>query len=322
MTVPKPEMAIHPDSFRYTFGSYCLLPDGTLLRGAEEIHLPPKELAVLRVLISHPGQIVPPEKLRLSAWGDTHVSADSLPRCVSSLRAHLDSELCIQTIYKRGYRFTLPVHRIDPASHSEQFPARRHTDRPDWPDRRIARPTSLPRLAILPFTTAEDVPVFLGTGIAEETMIRLARTHSPEVELMARDSVFHLAARGASAREVGATLGADLVLAGSITPLPLHFRLRIEMIRVADAIQLWIEDFLVPRTLLACADTRTAGRICARIRDTFATAIAPAVAPFAASNEATPLWKHLGASSGNTAHDSSSCSSTRVCGSSTANPVS
>jgi DNA-binding winged helix-turn-helix (wHTH) protein len=280
MTVPMPEMANHPDGFRYTFGSFCLLPDGTLLRDASEIHLPPKELAVLRVLISHSGQIVSPEKLRLSAWGDTHVSADSLPRCVSSLRAHLDSELCIQTIYKRGYRFTLPVHRTDPASRAEQFSATRQIDRPD---QRIAHPAGLPRLAILPFTTADDVPDLLGTGIVEETMIRLSRAHNPAVEMLARDSVFHLAARGATAQEVGATLGADLVLAGWITPLPLHFRLRIEMICVADAIQLWIEDFLVSRALLASASTRTAGHISARIHNTFATAISPAAASFAAN---------------------------------------
>jgi DNA-binding winged helix-turn-helix (wHTH) protein len=319
MIVPKPEMAIHPDSFHYTFGSFCLLPDGTLLRNADEIHLAPKELAVLRVLISQPGQIVPAEKLRLSAWGDTHVSADSLPRCVSSLRAHLGFEPCIQTIYKRGYRFTLPVIRTGPDSDSRQFSAAMQTDRPE---RRIARPASLPRLAILPFATAEDVPVLLGTGIAEETMIRLSHTHSPVVEMMARDSVFHLAARGASAQEVGAALGADLVLAGWITPLPLHFRLRIEMIRVADAIQLWIEDFLVPRTLVAWADSRTAAHICARICHTFATEVSPAVAPFAASDEETPPWKRLGAPGGNVAHGSSNCSPSHGCGSSTANLVS
>jgi DNA-binding winged helix-turn-helix (wHTH) protein/tetratricopeptide (TPR) repeat protein len=280
MTVPKPEITIHPDGSHYSFGPFCLSPDGTLLRETDAVHLPPKELAVLRVLISHPGQIVSPEQLHRGAWGDVHVSADSLPRCVSSLRAHLEFEQCIQTIYKRGYRFTLPVQRTKPASDLEQFPGKTQTER------RATRPTGLPRLAILPFATASDVPAFLGPGIAEETMIRLARIRNPPMEIMARDSVFHLAACGASAQEVGAALGADLVVAGSMTALPLHYRLRIETTRVADAVQLWVEDFLVPRHLLACADTRTARHICARIRNAFATAAPSATsAAMIASNE-------------------------------------
>ena len=88
------------------FGSFRLNADGTLLREASVVHLPPKELAALRLLASHPGEIVTPAQLRQALWGDVHVTSESIPKCVSSLRARLEPDDCIQTVYKRGYRFT------------------------------------------------------------------------------------------------------------------------------------------------------------------------------------------------------------------------
>ena len=253
-----------PDWY-YSFGPFCLCPDGTLMRDHLPVALPPKEIAILRLLLTHAGSVVAIERLRLEGWGDVHVSADSLSRCLSSLRARLEPFDCIQTAYKRGYRFALAVrqHHEEPAKTPHPF------------DRRTGRTPGPPRLAILPFVAEAGVPEFLGPGIAEETMLRLARERNPVAELVARDSVFHLARRGTAAREVGLALGADLALAGTIVSLPMHYRLRIEMIRVGEAVQLWIEDFLIPRGLLACADARVVRRITARIRNTFAMEIGP-----------------------------------------------
>jgi DNA-binding winged helix-turn-helix (wHTH) protein len=277
MTASMPELTLDSDGTYYNFGSFCLYPDGTLLRDAREVRLAPKELALLRVLIVRAGQVVPLEQLRSSAWGDVHVSADSLPRCVSSLRARLESQSCIQTIYKRGYRFVLPVKLISLSSQADRSSAQPDTDR------RTTRATGLPRLAIMPFSTADDVPSFFGTAITDETMIRLARSRNPVAELMARDSVLRLVARGAGAQEAGTALGADLALAGSITALPLHYRLRIEMIRVADAVQLWVEDFLLPRIDPANVDALAGKRIAARIRNTVGLVVASTNTPAAAS---------------------------------------
>jgi DNA-binding winged helix-turn-helix (wHTH) protein/TolB-like protein len=288
MLDPRPEVPASPDGLQYKFGPFCLRPDGTLYRSTAAVPLPPKELAILRVLVSNAGLIVPAQELKRSAWGDVHVSAASLPRCVSSLRARLDSANCIRTVYKQGYRFNLPV-KPDPAPNSSpSFNPSSHatqTTNPDegpsgppsetrpsgWIERRIANPNALPRLAILPFTTGEGVPDYLGTGIAEQIMIGFSRSRKPAAEVMARDSVASLVARGLTAEEVGRSLGANLALTGAITALPLYFRLRAEMIRVSDSVQLWIEDFLVPRTLIAQADARLAKRVSARVQNTFDT---------------------------------------------------
>jgi len=74
----------------FSFGGFRLEPDGTLLHGEAVVHLPPKELAALRLLLAHAGQIVSPLQLRQALWGDVHVTADSVPKCLSSLRARLE----------------------------------------------------------------------------------------------------------------------------------------------------------------------------------------------------------------------------------------
>lgn len=229
----------------YTFGSLRLESDGTLLRGNAVIHLPPKELAALRFLLANSGHIVTPQQLTKALWGDVHVTADSAPRCVSSLRAMLQPDDCIQTVYKRGYRFVSAVQRYEPVA-----------------------PGSMPRLAIMPFTTGINVPDHLGSAIAEETITRLSGGRSSgyvPFSMLARDSVFTLAERGLSAQEVGEALDADLVLAGNLRALPSHHRLRVEMIGVENGAQIWVEDLLVAQARVAGLESELVERLVSRL---------------------------------------------------------
>jgi TolB-like protein/tetratricopeptide (TPR) repeat protein len=171
-----------------------------------------------------------------------HVTADSVPKCLSSLRARLEPEKCIQTVYKRGYRFSAEVTR--------------HGD---------ATVSALPRLAVLPFAAAYTLPEHLGPIIAEETIARLTNAPHPVVSVLARDSVFTLASRGLTAHQIGETLKADLVLTGTLRELPSHFRLRAEMIRVADGAQLWVEDLLVPQSQIAGLESELVERLVFRL---------------------------------------------------------
>lgn len=226
----------------FSFGRFRLEPDGILYRDKTPIHLPPKELAALQLLLAHAGQIVTAQQLRQALWDDVHVTSDSIPRCLSSLRALLAPDVCIQTVYKRGYRFSMEV----------------------WPLGSVPV-QALPRLAILPFATGHGVPVHLGAAIAEETSLRLAAARNPFIAPLAQDSVSTLARRGLSAQEIGQTLRGDLVLAGSLRLLPGRYRLRVEMIRVSDSTQIWVEDFLVERERIAGLELELAERLFVRL---------------------------------------------------------
>lgn len=223
------------------FAGFRLEPDGTLFRGKSAIHLAPRELTALRMLLARAGQIVGISELKEALWGATNVTAESLPRCISSLRARLEPENCVQTIYKRGYRLTAEVRPAGKAPRSE------------------------PRLAIPPFVTDPGVPGHLGPAIAEETIARLSNSPAAGVKVLARDSCFALATRGLTAVEIGRTLDADLVLAGTMRTLPCHFRLRAEMIRVADGVQIWVEDMLVDRERSVAIETDLVERLIFRL---------------------------------------------------------
>src|SRR4051794_18467316 len=225
----------------FSFGSFRLWPDGTLFRDQTQIHLPPKELAALRFLLTHANDVVTPAQLRQALWGDVHVTSDSVPRCLSSLRARLEPEQCIQTVYKRGYRLAGPVrhHRVE--------------ERPPV------------RLAIMPFGTGQQVAEHLGSALAEEVTGRMTGKGPSWVAVLARDSVFTLARRGLTAAQVGETLRADLVLAGTLLALPNQYRLRVEMIRVQDGSQIWVEDALAPQGQLLGLEAHIVQRLIFRL---------------------------------------------------------
>jgi DNA-binding winged helix-turn-helix (wHTH) protein/tetratricopeptide (TPR) repeat protein len=228
-----------------TFAGFRLEGDGSLLRGESLIHLPPRELAALRLLLVNAGQIVTPSQLKRALWGDVHVTADSVPKCLSSLRARLQPDNSIQTVYKRGYRLLAEVRPYHDSSADV-----------------------LPRLAIAPFSSEVGVPKHLGTAVAEETIARLCNAQRPLAVLLARDSVFTLALRGLTAQQIGASLHADLVLAGTLRSFASHFRLRMEMIRVVDGVQIWVEDLLVERDKIAGLESDLASRLDFRLRST------------------------------------------------------
>jgi TolB-like protein len=194
------------------------------------------------MLLAHAGQIVTPQQLRQALWGETRATADSIPKCMSSLGARFAPEEFIQTVYKRGYRFVGEV-RSDGAGPKG----------------------TLARLAILPFATDYGVAEHLGPAIAEETIALLGSARPSIVSVLPKDSVFTLARRGLSAAEIGEKMKADLVLSGSLRSLSSHFRLRVEMIRTTDGSQIWVEDLLAERCRITGLESELANRLALRL---------------------------------------------------------
>ena len=215
----------------YRFSGFRLGADGTLHHGERQVYLSLKELAALRLLLAHPGRIVTAQELKQALWGDAPGMADSVSKCLVSLRKKLEPEECIETVYKRGYRLAVAVRPLgEPAG-------------------------PLLRLAILPFAVEYGVPEHLGAAIAEETGKRIGMARPALASIVARDSVFTLARRGLAPRLIGEMLKADLVLSGTLRALAGHYRLHAEMIHVADGRQAWVEDQLVERSRIGGLET-------------------------------------------------------------------
>jgi len=225
----------------FTFADFKLWADGSFFRAQTQIHLPPKELAALRFLLLNAGKVVTPAQLKQALWGDVHVTSDSVPRCLSALRALLEPEQCIQTIYKRGYRLNSPVE-----PHTAQDPPR-------------------VRLAIMPFSTSHNVAEHLGAAMAEEITTWLTSNGPSWVSVLARDSVFTLARRGLTAAQVGEKLHADFAVSGTLFAMPTLYRLRMEMIRIQDGTQIWVEDTLATHDQLISLEIQMVERLIFRL---------------------------------------------------------
>ncbi len=102
----------------YRFGSYKLDETNCLLSQADQIlPIPPKAAALLVALVQAEGGVVSKEKLLQMVWPDAFVEESNVTQQIFLLRKLLKPEAGagdpIQTISRRGYRFTWPVARFE-----------------------------------------------------------------------------------------------------------------------------------------------------------------------------------------------------------------
>jgi DNA-binding winged helix-turn-helix (wHTH) protein/TolB-like protein len=110
--------------FRYDAGQRLLFREG------EMVPLAPKALEMLHALLERRGRVVGKGELMKLVWPDTVVEEVGLARNVSLLRKALgdgaETGNYIETIPKRGYRFTAKVAETSDAAQSSAFrPGRR-----------------------------------------------------------------------------------------------------------------------------------------------------------------------------------------------------
>ena len=101
-------------SDQFEFGDFRLDAVGRLLyRGGELVPLTPKAAETLVMLVRHNGQVVTKQELMESVWAGTFVEDNTLTQNISILRKTLgssaDGKSAIETIPRRGYRFTVTV---------------------------------------------------------------------------------------------------------------------------------------------------------------------------------------------------------------------
>lgn len=99
-----------------------------------------------------------------------------------------------------------------------------------------------PSLAVLPFRALGDTPdtVFFGEGIAEDTIVELAR--SPDLLVVARHSSFQLGETTAP-EEIGRVLGVRFALGGSVRLAGGRARITAHLVRCVDNREIWAERY-------------------------------------------------------------------------------
>jgi Tol biopolymer transport system component/DNA-binding winged helix-turn-helix (wHTH) protein len=123
----------------YQFGPYRLIPaERLLLRDGEPVPLAPKAFDTLVALVNRAGRLATKEDLLQEVWPDAFVEESNLTQNVFALRRALGEPATgkpyIETVPKRGYRFTADVTTIEAAGAAPAAPPA-HSVPPPAPSR-------------------------------------------------------------------------------------------------------------------------------------------------------------------------------------------
>ena len=113
------DMANGNDHSIYVFDHFRLDASKLMLySGESEIQLPPKVVKTLAVLVENRGEILSKDELMTRVWEDSIVEESNLSQYLYLLRKTLgqrpDGTPYIETLRRRGYRFTAPVDQSKP----------------------------------------------------------------------------------------------------------------------------------------------------------------------------------------------------------------
>jgi DNA-binding winged helix-turn-helix (wHTH) protein/Flp pilus assembly protein TadD len=118
------------EQYLYEFGPFQInTRERMLLRDGKRIPLKPKVYETLIALITNSGRVLEKEELIKQVWPDTFVEENNLTGNIFALRRAFGEHDYIETIPRRGYRFTAAVNRIplEETSTESQAVASPHT---------------------------------------------------------------------------------------------------------------------------------------------------------------------------------------------------
>jgi DNA-binding winged helix-turn-helix (wHTH) protein/tetratricopeptide (TPR) repeat protein len=101
----------------YRFGPFELRPgEHILTRDGARVPLSPKAFDLLHLLVQRSGSLLEKQELFATVWPDTFVEEANLSVQVAAIRKALQPHCdgAIETVSKRGYRFTAPVEQVSP----------------------------------------------------------------------------------------------------------------------------------------------------------------------------------------------------------------
>jgi serine/threonine-protein kinase len=107
----------------------------------------------------------------------------------------------------------------------------------------VGRAAAVPTIAVLPFAnlSADKENEYFSDGLAEEIINALTRV--PGLRVTARTSAFAFRGKEQDVREIGARLGVDHILEGSVRRAGSRMRATVQLINAADGCHLWSERY-------------------------------------------------------------------------------
>lgn len=207
-------------------------------KNGQEVRVTPRSMDVLVYLAERAGQVVAGQELLDAFWTNSFATDQAIHKAVAELRRafgdNARSPTYIKTVPRRGYCLIADVKRTTEAS----------------------RDTSTKCIAVLPFKNIDRSleNQSLVDGIAEALLDGLAKL--PNLNVASRIDSFNHTADGETTAEIGAALGVDHLLEGSIQRSNGRMRITVQLIRVSDGFHLYSDYVDVePDDALEAQDT-------------------------------------------------------------------
>jgi TolB-like protein/DNA-binding winged helix-turn-helix (wHTH) protein/Tfp pilus assembly protein PilF len=240
----------------YEFGGFRLdARDRVLYRDSEMIVLPQKVFQTLLVLVQNAGQILEREQLMEAIWADTFVEEGNLSVNISALRKLLGAD-AIETIPRRGYRFTADVQRM--AASPAERDLRRFDKRMAYSVGLVAiaavavmaffilgrdsRP-AVTSVAVMPFQNASGDETFdyLSDGLSQSLTNKLSQLS--KLKVISQTSAFTYKGKDIDPQDVGRALQVETLLMGRVQLHGDDLVLNIELVSTNDKSQIWGEQY-------------------------------------------------------------------------------
>lgn len=237
-----------------------------LWRGVEFLHVSPKALEMLILLVREKGGIVSREDLLETVWKDTFVEEGNINYTISLLRKALGAKDLIQTVPRRGYRFTGEMTNgisVAVAQPVGTVPARRSaspwlvavgvlvgvlalTSFAAWYRTNSdvsARERAINSIAILSFKPldANEADNLAAFGLTETLISRLGSLNRFAVRPF--EAAPKPGREGEDAVAYGNRSKVDAVLDGTLERVEDRIRVNVRLLDVSDGLQLWTGRF-------------------------------------------------------------------------------
>jgi TolB-like protein/lipoprotein NlpI len=192
---------------------------GELRRSGAKVRLQEQPFQVLAALLERPGQVVTRAELQKKIWiADTFVNFDcGLNKAVNRLRHALgdsaDTPKFIETLPKRGYRFTAPV------------------------EQRIGS------LAVLPLDNLSGDPnqEYWADGMTDELITHVAKIR--DLRVISRTSAMRFKNTALPLGEIARQLGVGALIRGSVMVSDRKVRIRAQLINPFNDDHLWVDSY-------------------------------------------------------------------------------
>lgn len=221
----------------------------TLRSDGQARQVEPLVFNLLLYLLRHRARVVTREELLSALWAGKVVSESTLNSCIKAARHAVgddgETQSCIATLHRRGYRFVAPVVERCPIQDAETAgaaltlvapPAGVASPHPAGPRRAS--------IAVMPF--ADLSPGAAGQGgtgdaLAHDVITRLARLRN--LFVIAQGTVFELRARQVDAREAGRLLNVDYIASGTLRRRDAQVMVTAELVDTANGHIVWSDIF-------------------------------------------------------------------------------